>query len=407
MTPEKTLQMVREGINPLSENLYDLLAYLKQKPESDRIERYSEYIWKLDKNGEVTQEEKDAYIGIYRLIRQIEKNDGRPVGDVLSSDEELTLQNLLSAIRSRKASGMDVAIDDAFGTLEELKDSGTSITAQITEAFDRILKSAHTEDADLEYAKQLKEESTAAARVSDSVIQALLEAECPVNTDNLLAADHLMHMRGDLFRKLFKLTDDEKDAKKDEKKEKLREKLTDFADRLDEDPSPRQAYEEMMEAAQTPLEEETYRSTDILQIRELQLMHKQLFVARKMAEQENYEFSMEIGGELTGVNLKIIRGSDDAQASVRFDNIFYGEVMARFSLRGEDVTGYVSGTMEEGVERLKERQSAFGALARRDVSAVSYLNADSIRTEMEGSEHEQDANVRKLYGIVKAFLKSL
>ncbi|MBR6452671.1 MAG: hypothetical protein IKS87_08190, partial [Lachnospiraceae bacterium] len=403
MTPEKTLQMVREGINPLSENMYDLLSYLKQKPESERTERYSEYIWKLDKSGAVSEEEKDAYIGIYRLIRQIEKNDGRPIGDVLSSDEELTLQNLLSAIRSRKASGMDVSIDDAFGTLEELKDSGTSITAQITEAFEKILRSAHTPEADLEYAKQLREESVAATKVSDSVIQALLDAECPVNTDNLLAAEHLMHMRGDLFKKLYQLTDE----KKDEKKEKLREKLTEFVDKLDEEDSPAQAYDEMMEAAQTPLEEETYQSTDVLRIRELQMMHKQLYVARKMAQRESYEFSMEIGGELTGVNLKIIRGSDDAQASVHFENELFGEVAARFSLLNEAVTGYVSGTREEGIAQLKERQEAFATLARRDVSAVSYLSTDSIRMDTEESGHEQDVSVRKLYGVVKAFLKSI
>ncbi len=402
MTPEKTLQMIREGFNPLTENIYDLSAYLKQRPEEERNEKYSEYIWKLDKNGEVSDAEKEAYIGIYRLLRQIEKNDGRPIGDVLSSDEELTLQNLLSAVRSRKASGMDVSIDDAFGLLEDLKDSGTSITHQITDAFEQILETARSAETDREFAKQLKQESQEAAKVSDSVIQTLLEAELPVTTDNLLVADQLMHMRGNLFRRSVKAEDEQ-----EEQKEKLREKMSEFVEQLDDEEGRDQAYAELMDAADEPLQEEMYQRTDALEIRELHLLHKQLYVARKLAESENYEFAMEIGGELTGVNLKIIRGSEEAGASVRFDCAAYGEVFARFELKEETVNGFVSGTSRDGIEKLSERRSEFGRLSGYDVSAVSYLEADRLKEDTEGSDPAGNASVQKLYGIVKAFLKSL
>lgn len=402
MTPEKTLQMIRDGFNPLNENIYDLLAYLKQKPESERMERYSEYIWKLDKNGQVTEEEKDAYIGIYRLLRQIEKNDGRPIGDVLSSDEELTLQNLLSAVRSRKMSGMDVSVDDAFGMLEELKDNGTSITGQITQAFERILNTAQSDEADQAYAKELKQESLEAATVSDSVIQTLLDAQIPVNTDNLLAADGLMHFRNDLFKKLIR----EEDPAKEEKKEKLREKGSDFVEQLDADRAPEEAYSELIDPL-LPTEEELYSKTDAIEVRELRLVHKQLSVARKLSQSENFTFAMEIGGELSGVNLKIIRGSEDAHASVRFDSILYGSVEARFFLHGSAVAGYVSGTSEEGIAMLAERRSDFARLANRDISAVSYLKADSLPDEAEVSDQDEHADVKRLYSVVKAFLKSL
>ena len=228
MTPERTLMMIREGFNPLEENIYDLLSQLKQRPEDERAERYSEFIWKLDKSGKVTEAEKDAYIGLYRLLRQIEKNDGRPIGDVIQSDEELTLQNLLSAVRTRKATGMDLSIDDAFGTLSELKDSGTSISAQITDAFERILQTAKDAETEREYAKLLKQESMEAAKVSDAAVRTLLEAELPVSTDNLLAAQALLQSRSDLFKKLHNL----RDEKKDEKQEELREKLTDFEEHI-------------------------------------------------------------------------------------------------------------------------------------------------------------------------------
>lgn len=403
MTPERTLQMIRDGFNPLTENIYELSAYLKQKPEDEKAERYSEYIWKLDKSDKVTEAEKDAYIGIYRLLRQIEKNDGRPIGDVLSSDEELTLQNLLSAVRSRKASGMDISVDNAFGMLENLKDSGTSISAQITEAFEKILQTAQDAEADMEYAKELKQESNAAAQVSDSVIQSLLDAQLPVTTDNLLAADRLMHARGVLFKNLLKLTDDAKD----EQKEKLRETLSGFPDHLDDEGSAKQAVSDLTDAAFTALQEETFAQTDAVRIKELRLMHKQLSVARALADSENYEFPMEIGGELAGVSLKIIRGSEDAKATVRFDSLLYGNISASFSVQDGAVSGLVAGDSDDGIQALLDRREGFARLAGLDISKVTYLATDHIKEETGQTDHEQNASVRQLYGIVKAFLKSL
>ncbi|MBQ7581832.1 MAG: hypothetical protein IJU25_03330 [Lachnospiraceae bacterium] len=402
MTPEKTLQMIRDGYNPLTESIYDLSAYLKMQPEDEKAEKYSEFIWKLDKAGEVSEAEKDAYIGLYRLLRQIEKNDGRPIGDVLNADEELTLQNLLSAVRSRKASGMDIQVDNAFGMLEDLKESGTSITAQITEAFERILSTAEDAQAEKEFAKQLKQDSEEAARVSDQVIRSLLEAEVPVNTDNLLAMDRLMHENTELFKKLYKPVDE-----KDEKKEQLKEQFADFVEGLDAEEDPKQAYAELMDAADAPLQEEVYGRTDALEVREMRLMHKQLTVARKLAESEDFTFPMEIGGELTGIRLKIIRGSEEAAANVRFDSVIYGAVEARFTIQGNAVTGYVAGESAEGISALSDRRQEFGRAAGLNVSAVSYLTTEHIKEDMETSTSDESSNVRRLYGVVKAFLKSI
>lgn len=403
MTPEKTLQMIRDGYNPLTENLYDLSAYLKLQPEDEKAEKYSEFIWKLDKAGEVSEAEKDAYIGLYRLLRQIEKNDGRPIGDVLNADEELTLENLLGAVRNRKASGMDFQIDNAFGMLEDLKDSGTSITDQITEAFEKILHTAEDAQAEKEFAKQLKQESLQAARVSDSVIQSLLDAELPVSTDNLLAMDQLMHMRGDLFKKLYKLSDENTD----EKKEKLKEKLTEFVEHLDDEDSPKEAYAELMDAAGTPLQEETYNRTDAIEVREMRLLHKQLTVARKLAEREDYEFPMEIGGEIAGVRLKIIRGTEDASVSIRFDSEIYGAVEAKLSIQNGAVAGYVSGESQEGIQALSGRRNEFARLAGMNADPVSYLHTEQLKDDFEASGNDENINVRRLYGVAKAFLKSI
>ena len=48
----------------------------------------------------MTKEEKEAYIGIYRLLRQLEKTDGAAIGALLQQGAEPTLKNLLTAVRS-------------------------------------------------------------------------------------------------------------------------------------------------------------------------------------------------------------------------------------------------------------------------------------------------------------------
>ena len=88
MTPAKTLEIIRNGGNPIDENIYELQKKLEEAPLSDKTERYSRFLRKLEEKNEISDREKTAFIGVYRLFRQIEKSDGRLIGNVLSSGEE-------------------------------------------------------------------------------------------------------------------------------------------------------------------------------------------------------------------------------------------------------------------------------------------------------------------------------
>jgi len=401
MTPERTLEMIRDGFNPLTENILDVAKYLKQKPESKSADDYSEYIWKLDKNHEITDDEREAYIGICRLIRQIEKNDGRPIGDVLSSDEQLTLENLLTAVRSRKAAGLDVTVDDAFGTLEELKDPGKSITDQIMKAFDQVLNSGKTQEADLEFAQELRQECKEATLVSDDVINTLLSSDLPVNTDNLLAVDHLMHMRGMTFKSFFKLTE----MKDTEEKKEAEATAESLKDKLDSD-SFTEDYIDFAQRAQRVVNEATFQSIDAEELKNLRMIHKQLHVAKGLARQENYEVPMEISGERTSINLRIVRGKGSSEAVICFETEQYGAVCARLTSDEKGVSGYVTGS-RSAVESLQAKRDDFGNRLGRDVSRVAYLESEQTGIRYLPSSTENKTPVKDLYRIAKAFLNSL
>ncbi len=401
MTPERTLEMIRDGFNPITESIYEVAKYLNKKPESKAADDYSEFIWKLEKNNEVTAEEREAYIGIRRLVRQIEKNDGRPIGDVLSSDEQLTLENLLTAVRSRKAAGLDVSVDDAFGTLNDLKQNGTSITDQIMQAFDRVLDTAHSEETDLQYAQEVRKEFTEATLVSDDVINTLLDSDMPMNTDNLLAADYLMHMRGTTFKNFMKLTEQQDDRESTD----VRKTAEGLRDQLDTEDFG-EKYDAFAEQAEKIINDTTFRRIHGDELRNLRQIHKQIRVARGLARQENYEIPMEISGEQTSINLRIVRGKGSAEAVICFETEQYGSVCARFQADEKGVTGYVTGN-NAAVDALSEKQPKFAELAKRDVSRVSYVVSDQNRMGYLSTDTDNKAPVRELYQITKAFLNSI
>lgn len=116
LKPGKVLQMIREGVNPLTMPVEELSEYLKEQesPEQE-IESYSKFLYKLEKQKGITPEERSAYIGIYRLVHQIEKTDDAAVGAIWQSGVGFTLENLLSAVRSSKHKHMDYSVDDHFG----------------------------------------------------------------------------------------------------------------------------------------------------------------------------------------------------------------------------------------------------------------------------------------------------
>ena len=119
LKPATVAGLIKSGINPLDLDMEELLK--KAKEINEKVlpgdEKYSRYLYNLEKSGEVSETEREAYIGIYRLLNQIEKGDDAAVGSVSLTNQSLTLRNMLSAVRSRKLGGFDEKIDDNFGEL--------------------------------------------------------------------------------------------------------------------------------------------------------------------------------------------------------------------------------------------------------------------------------------------------
>ena len=147
LTPAATLKMIRDGFNPLEKSFGDLEKYFKTLPAEYKreAESYSRFLYGLEQNKEITPEERESYIGIYRMVRQIEKADGAVVGALVNSQADLHFANLLSAVQSNRFRPVDMKVSEETGTRSRLERRGDSISAQISRAFGKTVADLRAE----------------------------------------------------------------------------------------------------------------------------------------------------------------------------------------------------------------------------------------------------------------------
>lgn len=138
MTPKAVLDLIRRHKNPLEMTVDELNEALQENKPADgteEAERFSEFLYKLQRKGDITPAERESFIGIYRLLDKVQKHSGRDIGFVVKAGQELTMKNLLSAHRSNQAKGMEFAASDENGSLTSVTSKGTSISSQIAAAY--------------------------------------------------------------------------------------------------------------------------------------------------------------------------------------------------------------------------------------------------------------------------------
>ena len=173
MNPENTLKLIREGINPLEIGMEELEAKLDEMGR-DSISvagNYASFICKLDRAGEISEEERNSFIGIYRLLDKIDKSDGKALGDLVKGEADINFKNLLTAIRTGKSRGLNIKLDENVGGIISESGYDFDISEQIASAFTTILTS---EEGQEEYLKReyeayreslVKDEKNAAAEL--------------------------------------------------------------------------------------------------------------------------------------------------------------------------------------------------------------------------------------------------
>ncbi|SCZ78873.1 DUF6240 domain-containing protein [Pseudobutyrivibrio xylanivorans] len=139
MTPAVVSEMIKRGNNPLDMTMNDLKEMAEnikaEMGSTSDEEGYAKFLWKAEHNSEISAEEREAYVGVYRLLHQVEKSDGAAIGALISQGTEVTLRNLMTAVRSSKHTGKEYEVSDKYGSLDEMVVRDLSITEQVEKVF--------------------------------------------------------------------------------------------------------------------------------------------------------------------------------------------------------------------------------------------------------------------------------
>lgn len=139
--PEAVMGLIKDGINPMDVNIDELNQIIAERNYNQGVteaENFATYLRDVEKQGELTPEERESYIGIYRIMEKLAKSGDREAGWVYRNGSSLTVRNLITAARSRRATGISADVDDSFGLLQELNVHGNRIDAQIERAFSKM-----------------------------------------------------------------------------------------------------------------------------------------------------------------------------------------------------------------------------------------------------------------------------
>ena len=429
LTPKNVLQMIRDGVNPLEKTFGELESYFAENPQSyeEEAEDYSRFLYQLEQKKDITENERKAYIGIYRMVHQIEREDGAAVGAVVNTGAELQFSTLLAASRSRRTSHMDWKVSDDTGLTQEVRLSENNISEQISVGMAKEILTDVSEDTESRdaYYQECLQQMREAVETEPGAAQMLERGEVNTSTSNLLAAQALLEDPAELFSDLQRY------RKKYNKEKEIpvaatgREPAGTEASGLWEQLDQQNFADDYRTMLQDALQEtETIsleQAESHLDVKQLQLVHKQLRLAENLQNRQEYFLPMYLGDQLAGVHLTMQQGSGETSAvDIRVD-AGDEQLEAHLQVTGERIEGYLVGNTSEEVTKLEKTSDIFLEWIQTDTSAdwkAEKLPIVSSRdmTRMASGETqnaetidriESRAEAAQLYRLAKGFLQAV
>lgn len=456
LTPAAALEMIREGKNPLEMTVSELDDYLndRQQDPGREQEKFSKFLYKLEQKKEITEEERDSYIGIYRLLRQVEKSDGAVIGSLLHQGTTLSFKNLLTQIRISRAKGIDTTVDDNLGTLQEVRKRGEAIDDQIGRAFANRENAAeldyyirlnreiyHTVDGDtivtidpddetqLEtFAEQLREaQPDEELEVSwrreqreeyrqirpDSVAADMLRMIGePLTLDNIRSVQEYRRDSAGVFKKMRK----EADKQTGGNEKSLEADISRLEERFTGREEATRAYRDLVETEKGILEDVMYGSEPItsVDVRELGLLYKQISFSAKLADTERYDIPLLTEDSVVALHVEIVHAQENkGSVEASMDTGRYGKLSVRLHVQDHVVTGLFIGSQEEKeaeITDLKDKVKAELSRMGLKAEAMGTGFRPDLKTGFSAAriqKEESTASTGELYRIAKAVIVTI
>lgn len=214
MKPETVLNMIKDGVNPMNASIEEVNEYLTEandKASKDNEEKFSRFLYKLDRTNGITKAQRKQFIGIYQMMNIFTRDAGVAAGALIKQGVEVTMNNLMTAYNSRKHYDMDTVIDENTGMAEvsgtanyysalfmangglvtpnTLKnvDNSSGIGEQSVEMFIEQLEDNYDAAAEEQYYEEYLKEQQAAVQAGADILRQIRNADTEINSGNIQA----------------------------------------------------------------------------------------------------------------------------------------------------------------------------------------------------------------------------
>lgn len=431
MKPETVLNMIKDGVNPMNASIEEVNEYLtaaNDNASKDNEEKFSKFLYKLDRTNGITKEQRKQFIGIYQMMNIFTKDAGVAAGALIKQGVEVTMNNLMTAYNSRKHYDMDTVIDENTGMAEvsgtanyysalfmangglvtpnTLKsvDNSSRIGEQSVEMFIEQLEENYDAAAEQRYYEEYLMEQQAAVQAGADVLRQIRNADTEVNSGNIQAVKAFLESGQFPDIRGVKTTKDyaEDSIEKIGHKEKLSLMFEEMKDETEE---------ELQEVLSKAGDLDTQIDVNYEEFLDLRLKDRTIGYIKNLALRHDYRIPYITDSGSTGM-LKLTLVQDDenkGRISVNMQSSVLGNVSVEAKADGDNLGIYVvsdSQISDEGSQLLDDMEASlkesFGftnvsvnTTKSSDVPYVTYeAAADSMATD-------------KLYEIAAQIVKQL
>ena len=425
--PEAVLGMIKDNINPLDASIEDLNKTIRNRRYNEGVseaEDFASYLRDMEAKGEVSTEERESYIGIYRMMNKLAKSGDREAGWLFANSSRLTVRNLLSAMRSRKNTGVDVSVDDEFGMLSGINEKGSRIDRQIESAFKSNLDMAPDNEEDI--LKDIERFSS----LDEEVMQFIKENDIEFSMINAFAAESMVNTTGGIYNLVsellagMKFDADNKENLIDEETENMTDSLLgedigiDIAQfEMDSILESLRGSEEMSlkyEDLRNQITEMMYRmgaqgrlgSIDLASIKTINAGFN---IMSNMAKREHFQIPVRTEEGLNVINLSIEHNSENkGRISINMAKTTYGNLSADVKVTADgSLSGYVVADTSEGNMALLGKAEDFTGRISGEGFEAAGISLGSMASASNVVNDETYADEKSLYKAAVSLVKAL
>lgn len=442
LTPQIVLNLIREGKNPLNMTIDGLNEEIMQQREIRGVtdeQRFSEFLYQMDRQNAITEDERKSFIGIYRLLDKIEKSHGKDIGAVVRNGQEVTLNNLFAADKSRKAQGMEFLVDDNFGERVHVETEGESILSQIETAYNQTLAGSIMRHIRPETLKSLEgidyynmsfEELNAIVKEGDNGmgqselheqifenlqealsceenVATMLEAHnMPHTVTNIIAAHQVMYGENGIYGMIRNL----KNSLPKEGREKITRQEADILENLESKDDVIYGMENIRSGLSEGIHAKEKDGTiTAMDIQALKYLNAGMPIAMRAVAEDVFQVPLVVEDEVSVMKVSILRdGSNAGEVTATMDTAKYGKLEAFIRVSGDQLEGYVVTEEESGQKKLEANELTLRSVFAKAGMGLKDIRLDGTKPMQYGfDEGREEVATAKLYRVAKQLLTAI